>query len=98
MPDSGDDLIVGYQILATLDFGTREICRALDGRQFPNDQGRRAPFYRRCRCISLPVTRALDDLGWLLPCGQVRVQASQGKYLCLLLLRKAVAATLRPRL
>lgn len=74
--DSEDDLIVGYQILAALDFNTRAICRSLDGKVFAKKTGPRPPFYEKCRCCAAPVTKTLRELGFDLPDFPVGTRAS----------------------
>lgn len=49
-----DDYIVGYQIVATLDGRTSQICRSLDGRSYALGKGPLPPFHVRCRTTTAP--------------------------------------------
>jgi len=46
---SNSDVVIGYRVVATLDFSTTDICRSLDGRSFKVGQGPVPPFHVRCR-------------------------------------------------
>ena len=43
------DIVIGEQIVATLDNRTSQVCRSLDGRVFKVGEGRRPPFHINCR-------------------------------------------------
>ena len=43
------DIVIGEQIIATLDGRTSQVCRSLDGRVFKVGEGRRPPFHINCR-------------------------------------------------
>lgn len=43
------DIVIGEQIIATLDSRVSVICRSLDGRLFRVGEGRRPPFHVNCR-------------------------------------------------
>lgn len=62
-----DDLLDGYQIVATLDGKTSAICRSLDGKEFKLGQGPVPPFHPRCRTTTVPVIskayRVSDEVG-----------------------------------
>ena len=53
--DENEDLIEGIEIVSTLDSRTTPLCRSLDGKIFPVDQGPRPPFHIRCRTTTAPV-------------------------------------------
>lgn len=61
--DSNSDVIVGVEIVATLDSRTSVICRSLDGEIFPVDSGPRPPFHYSCRTTTAPVFS--DDFKFL---------------------------------
>lgn len=48
------DLIQGYEILATLDSRTTQICRSMDGRKFDLGKGPAPPFHVNCRTTTVP--------------------------------------------
>lgn len=48
------DLIEGYEILATLDSRTTQICRSMDGRKFDLGKGPFPPFHVNCRTTTVP--------------------------------------------
>lgn len=49
------DLVQEYEIVATLDQRTTEICAALDGKVFPVGSGKLPPFHWNCRSTIVPV-------------------------------------------
>lgn len=49
------DLIQSYQILATLDGRTTQVCRSLDGRKYEIGKGPVPPFHVNCRTTTIPV-------------------------------------------
>ena len=49
------NLVIGVEMVATLDSRTSDICRSLDGRIFPVDEGPRPPFHYACRTTTAPV-------------------------------------------
>lgn len=54
---NNDDLVIGYEISATLDGKTSEVCRGLDGRRFlfKDGDGPHPPLHIRCRSGEIPV-------------------------------------------
>lgn len=73
MYQANDDLIKGYQIVATLDMRTTPLCRSIDGMQFdkqwkPLDKSKKAPisgpppFHFRCRTTYIPILKTFDEL------------------------------------
>lgn len=59
-----DDLISEVQFVATLDSRTSPICRSLDGKTFPVDEGPRPPLHPNCRSTIVPVLKSFKDLGF----------------------------------
>ena len=49
------DIIVGYKFVATLDGRTSQVCRSLDGREFPLGKGPKPPIHINCRSTTVPV-------------------------------------------
>ena len=49
------DIVKGVRIVATLDLKTSDICRDLDGREYPLDKGPRSPFHPNCRTIIVAI-------------------------------------------
>ena len=58
-----DDIVKGYQYVATLDSRTTVICASLDGQVFEPNKGRRPPQHINCRSTVIPVTKAWWELG-----------------------------------
>jgi SPP1 gp7 family putative phage head morphogenesis protein len=53
-----DDIIAGYEIVATLDSRTSQICRSLDGQVFPiGGRHPMPPFHYNCRSTTSPVLK-----------------------------------------
>lgn len=50
-----DDIVEGYQWLATLDSRTTPICQGLDGQQFKVGKGPLPPAHVNCRSTTIPV-------------------------------------------
>lgn len=48
------DLVQGYEVLATLDGRTTQICRSLDGRKYDLGKGPVPPFHVNCRTTTIP--------------------------------------------
>jgi len=48
------DIIVGIEMVATLDGRTTLFCINIDGQVFPVDKGPRPPFHIRCRTVPIP--------------------------------------------
>jgi SPP1 gp7 family putative phage head morphogenesis protein len=58
-----ESVIARVRIVATLDMKTSEICRSLDGQEFPIDSGPRPPFHPRCRTGTTAVlNKKYEDL------------------------------------
>lgn len=49
------DIVAEEQWVSTLDSHTTQICRSLDGLQFPVNEGPRPPIHINCRSIRIPV-------------------------------------------
>lgn len=49
------DVVKKVRITATLDSRTSDICRSLDGREYPLDKGPRPPFHPNCRTSTTAV-------------------------------------------
>jgi len=52
---ANEDLIPYYELVATLDSRTSDICKGLDGKIFKVGKGPLAPFHPNCRTTSAPV-------------------------------------------
>ena len=56
-----------YEILATLDSHTSEICRGMDGKRFPTKDRQvgvtAPPFHVRCRSTTIPYDPDFEDIG-----------------------------------
>lgn len=60
---ANDDVIEGYQYVATLDDRTTPICARLDGKIFTDfDGGPRPPQHYNCRSTTIPVLKSIDDI------------------------------------
>jgi SPP1 gp7 family putative phage head morphogenesis protein len=60
---ANDDVIEGYQYVATLDDRTTPICARLDGKIFTDfDGGPRPPQHFNCRSTTIPVLKSIDDI------------------------------------
>lgn len=58
---ANDDIIIGVEILATLDGRTCPVCASLDRKRYKMDeQAPSLPLHNMCRCVLLPVTPASD--------------------------------------
>ena len=58
---ANDDVIVGVEILATLDGRTCPVCASLDRKRYKMDETPPSlPLHNMCRCVLLPVTPASD--------------------------------------
>lgn len=62
--NENQDIIKGYQHIATLDGDTCLACGAMDGREYGLDDPRPAlPLHPSCRCLYLPVLKSWRELG-----------------------------------
>lgn len=75
------DIVMGVQIVATLDGRTTALCASLDGKIYPIGEGRRPPFHWGCRTTTIPYlgeeysgTRASIN-------GQVSARMTYGEWL-----------------
>ena len=58
---ANDDVIIGVEILATLDGRTCPVCASLDRKRYKLGESHPSlPLHNRCRCVLLPVTPASD--------------------------------------
>ena len=58
---ANDDVIIGIEILATLDGRTCPVCASLDRKRYKMDETPPSlPLHHQCRCVLLPVTPASD--------------------------------------
>ena len=58
---ANDDVIIGVEILSTLDGRTCPVCASLDRKRYKMDeQAPSIPLHNLCRCVLLPVTPASD--------------------------------------
>jgi SPP1 gp7 family putative phage head morphogenesis protein len=58
-----DDLVTGVTYVATLDGRTTPICRSLDGKVFPPNEGPRPPQHWGCRSSTAPALVPWKELG-----------------------------------
>ena len=65
--EANDDLVKGWQFLATLDNRTSITCASLSGKIFPVGQGPMPPRHINCRSTSVPVVKSWRELGIDLP-------------------------------
>ena len=72
--DDNDDIVIGYELVATLDSRTSSYCKGIDGKVIKKgDTQLRPPFHPNCRTATAPVLDkryALDD--------SVNTRASRG--------------------
>jgi len=61
--NANDDLIKGWQFLATLDFRTTTLCKSYDGKEFKLNEGPRPPIHIRCRSSTVPVLKSWKEMG-----------------------------------
>lgn len=61
--NANDDLIKGWQFLATLDFRTTTLCKSYDGKEFKINEGPRPPIHIRCRSSTVPVLKSWKEMG-----------------------------------
>lgn len=58
---ANDDVIIGVEILSTLDGRTCPVCASLDRKRYKMDETPPSlPLHNMCRCVLLPVTPASD--------------------------------------
>lgn len=58
---ANDDVIIGVEILSTLDGRTCPVCASLDRKRYKMDETPPSlPLHHQCRCVLLPVTPASD--------------------------------------
>lgn len=60
---ANDDLIKGWQFLATLDFKTTTLCKSYDGQKFDLGKGPYPPVHVRCRSSTVPVLKSWKEMG-----------------------------------
>ena len=60
---ANDDLIKGWQFLATLDFKTTTLCKSYDGQKFDLGKGPYPPIHVRCRSSTVPVLKSWKEMG-----------------------------------
>lgn len=58
-----DDIVKGEMMVATLDLGTTDYCKNIDGKVFPVGEGPRPPFHFKCRTTPVPVLKSWKELG-----------------------------------
>lgn len=61
--DENDDVVKGVKWVSTLDSRTSNICKSLDGKVFPVDEGPRPPAHFNCRSTTTPVLKSWEELG-----------------------------------
>lgn len=57
-----EDVLEGYQVVATLDSRTTIICAGLDGKVFPLNSNKQPPFHWGCRSTLIPKVKREFDL------------------------------------
>lgn len=58
-----EDIIKGYQIVATLDARTSLICISQDGKVYKIGSGIQPPFHPNCRTVTIPILKSWKELG-----------------------------------
>jgi len=53
--EENSDIVKGKKWVATLDGKTTQVCRGLDGREFPLDSGPTPPIHINCRSTTVPI-------------------------------------------
>ena len=71
-----NDLLKGWQFVATLDSRTSITCASLSGKIFPIGSGPRPPRHINCRSTSVPVVKSWKELGIDLPESKASTRAS----------------------
>lgn len=61
--EANNDLLKGWQFLATLDSRTTITCASLSGKIFPIGKGPMPPRHINCRSTSVPITKSWKELG-----------------------------------
>ena len=61
--DANEDILQGWQFVATLDSRTTTQCKSLDGQVFPLGEGPQPPVHVNCRSTTVPVLR--DEFAFL---------------------------------
>lgn len=60
---ANSNVIKGVQWVSTLDTRTSDICKGLDGKVFPLDDGPRPPAHPNCRSTTVPVLKSWQEIG-----------------------------------
>jgi SPP1 gp7 family putative phage head morphogenesis protein len=60
---SNEDVVKGWQYVATLDASTCPICGPLDGQTFSIGDGPVPPRHPNCRCTTTPITKSFREMG-----------------------------------
>jgi SPP1 gp7 family putative phage head morphogenesis protein len=60
---SNEDIIKGYQWVATLDAATCPVCGSYDGQVWEDDTRPEPPAHPQCRCVIVPVLKSFRELG-----------------------------------
>ncbi len=71
-----NDLLKGWQFVATLDSRTSITCASLSGKIFPIGSGPRPPRHINCRSASVPIVKSWKELGIDLPESKASTRAS----------------------
>lgn len=63
--DANQDVVKGWQFIATLDSRTTDICMSLDGRVYPVGEGAKdmPPLHHQCRSTTAPILKSWEELG-----------------------------------
>jgi SPP1 gp7 family putative phage head morphogenesis protein len=60
---ANEDIIKGYQWVATLDASTCPACGSYDGQVWQDDIRPEPPVHPQCRCVIAPVLKSFRELG-----------------------------------
>ncbi len=71
-----NDLLKGWQFVATLDSRTSITCASLSGKIFPIGSGPRPPRHINCRSTSVPIVKSWKEIGIDLPESKASTRAS----------------------
>ena len=58
-----EDVLEGYEVVATLDQFTCLYCASIDGKKYTLDDVEWPPYHFNCRCILVPIVKKEYDLG-----------------------------------
>lgn len=62
--EQNDEVIKGWQFVATLDGRTSATCKALDGKTYDIGEGPKPPRHPNCRSVDIPLLKSWRELGF----------------------------------